>query len=82
MATRQKLTTASCMATSTRWPLPVLWRWRSAASTPTAAWTPVPVSPIVGPGFKGGESGVPVKHMAPPVAWAIMSKLLYWLYGA
>ena len=36
---------------------------------------------MVGPGLSGGEPGKPVSAMAPPVAWAIMSKLLYWLYG-
>ena len=49
--------------------------------TPNAACTPVPESPMVGPGLSGGEPGKPVSAMAPPVAWAIMSKLLYWLYG-
>ena len=52
-----------------------------AASTPTAACIPVPVSPIVGPGLSGGEPGNPVSDIAPPEACAIMSKLLYLLYG-
>ena len=37
---------------------------------------------MVGPGLSGGEPGKPVSVMAPPVAWAIMSKLLYSLYGS
>ena len=81
MATRQKLTIASCIDSSTRWPWPVAWRCQSAAITPKAACTPVPESPMVGPGLSGGEPGKPVSVMAPPVAWAIMSKLLYSLYG-
>ena len=36
---------------------------------------------MVGPGLSGGEPGKPVNVMAPPVACAIMSKLLYSLYG-
>ena len=81
MATRQKLTTASCIESSTRWPWPEASRCHSAAITPKAACTPVPESPMVGPGLSGGEPGKPVSVMAPPVAWAIMSKLLYSLYG-
>ena len=36
---------------------------------------------MVGPGRSGGVSGVPVTLIAPPVACAIMSKLLKPAYG-
>ena len=79
MAMRQRFTTASCIESSTRCPCPEAWRCQSAAITPKAACTPVPESPMVGPGLRGGEPGKPVSVMAPPVACAIMSKLLYSL---
>ena len=78
---RLKLTIASCIDTSTCWPSPVACRCHSAAMTANAACMPVPESPIVGPGLSGCEPGKPVSTMAPPVACAIMSKLLYPLYG-
>ncbi len=68
MGTRTKFSTASCIATSTFCPLPVRSRWMYAASTPTAACIPVPVSPMVGPGLSGGEPGNPVSAIAPPLA--------------
>ena len=42
-----------------------------------AACTPVPVSPMAAPQRTGSRSGKPVTLMTPPVACAIMSKLLY-----
>jgi len=42
-----------------------------------AVWTPVPVSPMAAPQRTGSRSGNPVTLMTPPVACAIMSKLLY-----
>ena len=39
-----------------------------------ASSMPVPVSPIVGPGFNGLPPGSPVMLIAPPQAWAIGSK--------
>ncbi len=46
-----------------------------------AVWTPVPVSPMAAPQRMGSRSGKPVTLITPPVAWAIMSKLLYSWYG-
>ena len=40
-----------------------------------AQCSPVPVSPMVGPGLRGSVSIVPVRLRAPPTDWAIMSKL-------
>ena len=48
---------------------------------PNAAWIPVPVSPMVGPGLSGSVSDVPVIAIAPPVACAIMSKLFSCAQG-
>ena len=79
MAMRERLTTASCIEHSTFCPCPVVCRCHSAAITPIAACMPVPESPMVGPGLSGGEPGKPVSAIAPPVACAIMSKLLYSL---
>ena len=38
-----------------------------------AICTPVPASPVVGPGRMGGPSGSPVMENAPAAAWATMS---------
>ena len=73
--------TASCIATSMRWPRPVSWRWKSAARMPMAVCRPVPVSPMVGPGLSGRWPASPVVASAPPTAWAIMSKLRKLPYG-
>ncbi len=35
--------------------------------------TPVPESPVVGPGSIGGPPGSPVTEKAPAAAWATMS---------
>ena len=42
-----------------------------------AVRTPVPVSPMAAPQRIGSRSGKPVTLITPPMAWAIMSKLLY-----
>ena len=46
-----------------------------------AVCTPVPVSPMAAPHRTGSRSAKPVTLMTPPVACAIMSKLLYSAYG-
>ncbi len=46
-----------------------------------ASSIPVPVSPIVGPGFSGGPSASPVMLMVPPQAWAIMSNARFFSNG-
>ena len=68
-----RLTTASCIETSTCWPSPVAWRCISAARMPITQCMPVPESPIDGHTYVGGPSGKPVTLMAPPMAWAIGS---------
>ena len=42
-----------------------------------AVWTPVPVSPMAAPQRTGSRSAKPVTLITPPMACAIMSKLLY-----
>jgi hypothetical protein len=39
----------------------------------TAISMPVPVSPKLAPGLRGGPSSSPVIDIRPPAAWAIMS---------
>ena len=41
-----------------------------------ARWSPAPVSPSPASTFVGGPSPVPVTLIAPPMACAIISKLL------
>ena len=41
-----------------------------------AVWSPAPVSPSPASIRVGGPSAVPVRLMTPPMAWAIISKLL------
>ena len=48
-----------------------------AAMMPAAMCTPAPLSPMLAPQSTGSRSGKPVTLMTPPIAWAIMSKLLY-----
>ena len=48
---------------------------------PAARCTPAPLSPMLAPQSTGSRSGKPVTLMTPPIAWAIMSKLLYSWYG-
>jgi hypothetical protein len=38
--------------------------------------TPAPLSPMLAPQSTGSRSGKPVTLITPPIAWAIMSKLL------
>ena len=71
--TRIRLTTASCMDTSTRCPWPLACRCISAARMPITQCMPVPESPIEGHVKVGGPSGNPVTLMAPPIACAIGS---------
>src|SRR6266478_1907122 len=78
---RSRFTTASCWATSTCWPLPVAWRWMIAARMPIAVCSPAPVAAISLITKVGGPSGEPVMLMAPAMACAIHSKLLYSAYG-
>src|SRR3972149_2859286 len=78
---RSRFTTASCCATSSCWPTPVVWRWMIAARTPIAQCSPAPVSARPPMAFVGGPSGQPVMLSAPAIAWAIHSKLLYSAYG-
>ena len=72
---------ASCMAIWMCSPWPVRVRRYSAARMEMAVSMPVPVSPIVGPGFSGGPSGSPVMLIVPPQACAIMSKARFFSYG-
>src|SRR5262249_26497145 len=74
---RRRLTTASCCATSSCCPPPVACRWMIAARMPMQVWRPAPVSARPPMALVGGPSGEPVMAMAPAMAWAIHSKLLY-----
>jgi hypothetical protein len=71
------LATASCIDTSTTCPRPVRCRSMYAAMMPATMCTPAPLSPMLAPHSTGSRSGKPVTLITPPVAWAIMSKLLY-----
>ena len=64
------------METSTTWPRPVRCRSMTAAMMPAAMCTPAPLSPMLAPQSTGSRSGKPVTLITPPIAWAIMSKLL------
>ena len=71
--TRHRLSTASCIGASTFWPRPVLLRWYSAATMPSARCRPVPLSPICAPVTTGGPSSKPVVEAAPPAHCATFS---------
>src|SRR3989442_3071704 len=64
---RTRLSTASCWATSTRCPTPVVWRWTIAARMPMARWSPAPVSPSPASTRTGGPSAARVTLIAPPM---------------
>ena len=52
---------------------PVVLRWYSAATMPSARCSPVPESPICAPVTSGGPSSKPVVEAAPPAHWATFS---------
>jgi hypothetical protein len=74
--TRVRFSTASCIATSTRWPRPVRSRCTNAARIAIVRCMPVPESPILAPLTIGGPPASPVTLIAPEVAWATGSKHL------
>ncbi len=71
--TRHRLSTPSCIAASTFWPLPVVFLWYSAATMPSARCSPVPESPICAPVTSGGPSSKPVVEAEPRAHWATFS---------
>src|SRR6202021_2122351 len=79
--TRHRFKTPSCIAASTLWPRPLLLRWYSAQTMPSARCRPVPLSPICAPVTSGGPSSNPGVDAAPPAHCATFSYTLQSSYG-